>query len=388
MKYTNILYGGLLVLISSFAYSITAEPLWVGTGHPYATITDAFEEAHAGDTIYIETALYLNDTIAWWQDDLVIEGIPNTDGTLPRIQTTGVTTDDAGIWIFYGDNIVVRNLQFSNAISQEYHDGAGIVFGGQDIQIDSCVFLNNQRGVVVYDNIDSDVRIAHCEFGYNQSTEQLRNHHILVGKVRSFTLSFSYLHHVDSGHHVFSNAAKTQIFYNRIMDENEGSSAFLINVDKGGETYIVGNVLMSGPQTMYGELIAYGHGGLDYQKNIFSCYNNTLVQSTSKGPFIWIAQPVSLAKIFNNLFIGDAPIAVGAKAMITNNRQSNISQAQLANITQFDYHLTAASPGIDKAIDPVELEVEVLPTLEYVHPRKAKMRLIANTLDVGAFELE
>lgn len=379
-----LIQSGCLILF--FNTNLIAQTTWyVGPNQSYTAPSALVDLVSDGDTILIEVDEYLRDTATWEQNNLVIEGL-KSNGNIPVLDADSTAARDRAIWIFTGNNIKIRNIQFENCRSQMSENGAGILFEGQDLQVDSCVFLNNQRHIIVNSNIDSDIQVSHCEFAQNQSPPNRVNHLITVGKVKHFTLRFSYLHHADIGHYVASSAAKTDVLYNQIADEATGSSSYLLYFPIGGEAYVVGNVLMQGPETANKKMIAYGLAGLGFSQNAFNFYQNTIIKHFTKGPFLWMGQAVMETKIFNNLLIGNSPLMLGIEGMILSNQQVAFSAANFVNTNIYDYHLTANSPGLDEAIDYNKMQVRIPPNQEYVHPMGAKPRLTVD--DLGAFELE
>lgn len=49
------------------------------------------------------------------------------------------------------------------------------------------------------------------------------------------------------GNTVSSRAAENRILCNRLMDERDGNSSYVIDLPNGGRSFLIGNVLHHGP---------------------------------------------------------------------------------------------------------------------------------------------
>ena len=92
---------------------------------------------------------------------------------------------------------------------------------------------------------DSDILIERSVFDRNGYGDG-QSHNIYIGQVRSFTLRFSHSHDSIFGHEVKSRAKVNYILHNRLTDENDGNSSYLIDLPEGGHGYVIGNILEKG----------------------------------------------------------------------------------------------------------------------------------------------
>ena len=162
----------------------------------------------------------------------------------PHLDSQGRTAQDQGIWVFRGNDIVVENVEFSGARSRA-RNGSGIRFFGNNLTVRDSYFHDNEDGVLTYVAPDSDILIERSVFARNGAGDG-QSHNIYIGKVRSFTLRFSHSHDSNAGHEVKSRARINRIEYNRLTDEGDGNSSYLIDMPEGGYAYVVGNVLEKG----------------------------------------------------------------------------------------------------------------------------------------------
>ena len=219
-----------------------------------------------------------------------------------------------------------------------------------------------------------------CESGYGCS----HNMYIL-GNTNRLILRHSYSHHARIGHNVKTRAQENYILYNRIMDEVTGSSSYAIDVPNGGLTYIIGNLVQQGTFTDNSSIISYGAEGLSGGRthNLY-VINNTSVNDYGGGQHISIAGGTSMVKVTNNMFIGGGGVPSGTN--VTNNLQT--SNPMLEDITNYNYRLTANSPGQNMGVNPGTGDGYALsPVYQYVHKTQRENRPANGNLDIGAYEL-
>ena len=181
-----------------------------------------------------------------------------------------------------------------------------------------------------------------------------------------------------------TRAQENYILYNRIMDEEDGNSSYIIDLPNGGLSYIVGNLLQQGPNTENSTMLTYGAEGLINSSRSLYVMNNTFVNDrTSGGTFVDISGP-STAIVQNNLFVGNGNPVSGAAT-----QRGNLQTAapNFVDVSVFDYRLTARSPGIDQG----EIAVpggafDTTPRFHYVHPLGREARPSHNEIDIGAYE--
>jgi len=281
-----------------------------------------------------------------------------------------------------GTNIAVENIEFSGAAVPDLN-GAGIRAEGTDLAICGSYFHDNQQGIL---GGGGNVLIEYSEFARNGNCIDLSGcaHNLYISDTARFTLRYSYSHHARSGHTVKSRARENYILYNRIMDEADGNSSYIIDLPNGGLSYIVGNLLQQGPNTENSTIVTYGAEGLSNPSRTLYVANNTFVNDrTQGGTFVFIAAG-STATVRNNLFVGNGTAISGTATQDTN---LPTNTPNFVNRATFDYRPTATTPGIDQGTAPgLGGTFDLTPTYQYVHPANREARPTRNGIDIGAYE--
>ncbi len=181
-----------------------------------------------------------------------------------------------------------------------------------------------------------------------------------------------------------SRARINHIEYNRLTDEGDGNSSYLVDIPEGGYAYVIGNVLEKGARAQNPNAIAFAsekrgdaEGGLWVVNNTFynRHLNATFVANRSKAPALAV----------NNVLAG-APMVLldGAGTDRDNYRRP---QGGMVDPAAYDFRLLADSPLIDAGADPGSAEsVPLWPQFEYVHPASGRARQQVAALDLGAYE--
>jgi hypothetical protein len=352
--------------------------LKVGPQHPLHRPSDAARVAKDNDIIEIEGGRYVGDVAAWTQNGLLLRGVSGR----PQLDSQGRTALDQGIWVFRGNDIVVENIEFSGARSRT-RNGSGIRFFGRNLTIRDSVFHHNEDGVLTWNDPDSDVVIERSVFAHNGAGDG-QSHNIYIGRMRSFTLRFSHSHDAKAGHAVKSRARTNYVLYNRLTDEENGNSSYLIDLPEGGQAYVIGNILQKGASAENPNAISFAAerpdfaaGGLWIINNDF--YNRypdaTFVANRSKAPVVIVNNVLAGARFL----IRDGP--GDDHTNFQNPRQGMVDPAA------YDFRLRADSPLIDTGADPGKVgEVSLWPQFEYVHPASGRKRQRVGKVDLGAYE--
>ena len=353
--------------------------LCVGPGQKYSKPSEAALIAKDGQTIHIEASDYVGDAALWSKNNLTVRGV----GGRPRINANGVNIGGKGTWLVTGNDMIVENIEFSGAKVAD-RNGAGIRLEGKNLTLRNCHFHHNENGILTGAKEDSDILIEHSEFGYNGSGEG-QTHNIYVGKVRSLTVKFSYLHHAKVGHNLKSRALTNHVLYNFIVDELDGNASYEVNIPNGGRAYLVGNIIQQSPKTENDTIISYGEEGLKQGPHQLYFVNNTVINDgPPSGQFIRIKQGSDPAKIINNIFAGPGKLPDGPDELKNN---LSADKSIFAAPERYDYHLKPGTKAINGGIDPGEANgVSLRPTFQYVHPMQAEARKPDGALDLGAFE--
>ncbi len=352
--------------------------LQVGPGKTYSVPSAAAAVAVNGDTIEIDAGEYAGDVTAWYPNNLTIKGVSGR----AHMRAAGANAQGKGTWVIKGNNTVVENIEFSEA-SVPDENGAGIRQDGGSLTVRNCYFHDNENGILGGDG-GGKMLIEYCEFNHNGFGDGY-THNMYISGPDTFILRYSYSHRARIGHNVKTRSKVNFIEYNRIMDEDDGTSSYAIDVPNGGSTYIIGNLIQQGPQTDNSTIVSYGAEGLSNPNSELFFINNTVVNDRGSGTFIYVSSGAS-ALIQNNIFAKNGGVLSGPGNLVTNLVSNNPGLVDMAN---FDYHLGTNSPAIDAGSDPGSANgYNLSPQFEYQHPSQRKIRNQSGTIDIGAYEYE
>jgi hypothetical protein len=352
--------------------------LKVGPEQPLRRPSDAARVAQDNDMIEIEAGRYAGDVALWSQNGLLLRGVNGR----PHLDSQGRTAQDQGIWVFRGNDIVVENMEFSGARSRA-RNGSGIRFFGNNLTVRDSYFHDNEDGVLTYTAPEGDVLIERSVFAHNGAGDG-QSHNIYIGKVRSFTLRFSHSHDSNAGHEVKSRARINRIEYNRLTDEDDGNSSYVIDIPEGGYAYVVGNVLEKGGRSQNPNAISFAAERRDVSEGGLWVVNNTFYNRFVDATFVANRSKLPML-VLNNVLLG-APVVLrdGPGADRNNSRKP---APGIANAAAYDFRLTADSALIDTAEDPGTAgDMGLWPQFEYVHPAGGRARQHVGALDSGAYE--
>ena len=368
-----------------------ASILRVGPGRTYATIAAAANAASAGAVIEVDAGTYPDDVVVWRENRVTVRGVggrAHVQGTrrIP-FQSGNDRNNGMGLFVVRGTDIRVENIEFSNAMVDD-QNGAGIRNQGINLTICNSVFRDNENGIL--GGAYGQLTIEYSQFMRNGSGDVGRTHNLYIddGDTAGDRLVFrhNYSHHASIGHLLKTRARENWILYNRIMDENDGTSSYAIDAPNGGLTYVVGNLIQQGPNTDNSIVIAYGAEGLTGgQTNALYVVNNTIVNDRGSGSFFSVASGTSTFRSVNNLFTGGGTLYSGMQPTASNN--VNSSSPGLVDRAGFDYRLAAGSPAIDAGTDPgLAGTFSLTPMFQYRNPAQREARNTAGPIDVGAYE--
>lgn len=396
----------------------TSGVLRVGPARRYKLPSEAAKVAKDGAVIEIDVGDYV-DSAVWRRNRLTLRGV----GGRPRITAPAVIPNRKAIWVIKGDDVRIENVELTGARVPD-RNGAGIRHEGGRLTVSGSYIHHNENGILTSGNPKAELVVERSEIAFNTTEDQSGGnvHNIYVGRIRAFTLRYSYVHHATEGHNVKSRARTNRILYNRIMDEADGASSYVVEIVHGGTAYIIGNLLQQGPQAENWTMLSYGSGGLRYPERALYVVNNTFVNERGSGIFIRTSAKAP-AQVINNIFFGRAKTLVqgpaslrgnlavirpGAKAAELKkmakawlrsvmgrgeNRKAESPGARVvgdigfANRAAYDYRLTGRSPAIDAGVDPGRAgDVSLAPVSEYAHPADGAARPSVGPLDVGAYE--
>ncbi len=356
----------------------------VGPGKTYAKPCAAFAAASDGDTIQIDASgSYDGDVCAITRNNLVITGV----GGLAHIDAAGQSSGGKAIWVIQGNNTTVKYIEFSGATVVD-QNGAGIRQEGTNLTVSHCSFHDNEDGILAGDDANSTITIEYTEFNHNGYGDGL-SHNLYINHVKKFVFQYNWSHRAKVGHLLKSRAAETDVLYNRLTGESDGTESYEIDIPNGGKAYVIGNLVEQGAQTGNSTMLAYQEEGTNAANPDHELFvvNNTFVNDRGSGTFVNVGGSVTTpAVIKNNIFQGGGTITNQGSATQANNESGGTTC--LVNAASFDYHLVAGSPCVDAGANPGSGGgMSLTPTYQYVQPTAREGRTTVGTIDIGAYEL-
>ena len=450
----------------------SASVLTVGPNGQYPTPCAAIAVANTGDTIQIDynngvpyaepahNGVDQTSDCVFTTNNLTIVGVNGR----PILDATGENIAK-GIFDVYGSGVTFTNLEMrgaatpagggSNAAGVRVESGTTAAPGGGDITIQYCYIHNNQDGVLTanvgaseggaYASKNPFILFQYDEFAYNGAGDG-ESHNMYIGYdgnfATTFTLQYSWSHDSVVGHDLKSRAPINNLLYN-IIDDQVGSSSYLLNFPLGGTAYIVGNVfyknavasafsqLSNDTWMLYADRGDNTPSDPEYSPGNQDVHfvNNTVILDPSDGinnggAFVTIGcqqttdlttcatpsngpEVTTKAVVENNIFVGPSSVAIDqtnaqvANNDIINNRSSNNPTGLLTglfnNWQYLDYHLIAGAgtPPILGGLYPptlndgVTADPKALAAYEYVVPTGSVARPApasnATAMDDGAY---
>ncbi len=378
-----------------------AATIQVGPTRTYTTVVAGYNAASAGDTIEIDSGTYTGASqccVKIYKDNLTIRGVGPTQ---PVLDANGENAGDKGIFVAYGNNLTVQNLELKNCAGPSGND-AGIRYQPQtanataSLKVQNCYIHDNQDGILTdgdNNGITVDILFDSCEFSQNGLGDG-QTHNMYINVAHSFTLQYCYSHDAYYGHEVKTRAKTNYIFCNLLSNEN-GNGSRNLQLAQGGTAYVVGNVIQKGPYCNNPELISYGGEGNNANPYLY-VVNNTLVNLRDNlATFLMMSNSTGTgAVVFENNIIQwrnstDTVVGGSYASQVVGTTNWQTTDAGLANVAGHDYHLTAASIGainLGTAPGTGYNGVSLVPVYQPVIPCGYEARPTDATIDIGAYE--
>jgi hypothetical protein len=358
--------------------------LKVGPGQTYSRPCEALTAAADGATVQIDAGTsYSGDVCAVLANNLTIRGVNGR----PKIDAAGLNAAGKGTWVFEGNNITVDTMELTGATSPSpNNNGAGIRMEGQNLTVLSSYIHDNQEGVLVNTDPSSQILIQSTEFNHNGFGDGL-THNIHVLSAARLTVQYSYSHNGNAGHLLETGAAENYVLYNRLTSE-DGTTSVLLNINNGGRSFVLGNLVEKGLNDQAGGMLGYLLGGPNANNPSTELYvaNNTFVNDQAGATHfldISAADPTA-AVVTNNIFCGPGTISTQNSSVLNTNLTSN---PLFVNQGAYDYHLTSASPAINTGSPSTSAGgVSLTPVYEHLDSACAEARNPVGTIDIGAYE--
>ena len=379
-----VVFTAMVALLSvEIARSKAATPgasrrLHVGPAQAYKSPSAAAAAAKDGDMIEIEAGEYAGDVAVWSANRLTLRGVNGR----PHLAANGNSAQQKAIWVIRGNDTTVENIEFSGCRVPD-RNGAGIRHEGAGLVVRHCSFHDNEDGILTGANPASDILIEFSEFHHNGAGDGY-SHNLYIGQVRSFTLQFCWSHDVKTGHLVKSRAQTNSILYNRLTDEREGSSSYVIDLPNGGRSYIIGNIIHHGPHAENGVAVSYAAEGAMNSVQELHVVNNTYInERAASASFLRVAGTPSTVRVVNNIVAGTKTVLTGPGES-TNNLVTDM--AGFVDAPHSDYRLTRQSPALGTGTDPGKAgDFLLAPRFFYRHPTGMVPRPAGEKPNIGAY---
>ncbi|MBF0336042.1 MAG: hypothetical protein HQL40_20805 [Alphaproteobacteria bacterium] len=224
--------------------------LEVGNGKQYATISDAVAATRDGDTVLVQAGVYQND-FPVVNSAIGILGV----GGMVHLKATQSIPNGKAIMIV-NDDVTLRNLEFSGA-RVSAGNGAGIRYQAGQMRIENSNFHDNQNGILAASSAAGTIAIDHTEFARN-GTGNGYTHALYVNKIAKLSVTDSYFHDTNEGHHIKSRAFATVVENSRLIDGLGGTSSYSVDLPNGGDALLRGNLMVQAATGGNPTLVNYG----------------------------------------------------------------------------------------------------------------------------------
>jgi hypothetical protein len=271
--------------------------LTVGTGQQYNTIAAAVAASQDGDVVQVQAGTYTNN-FATINTKITLEGV---DGMVHLVAAEAPT--DGKAIITTNTDVTIKNFEFSGAAVAD-GNGAGIRYQAGSLVVENSYFHDNQDGLLAAGSADGTITIRNSEFAHN-GTGDGYTHNLYVGQIATLTVEDSYFHDAVIGHEIKSRAEETIITNSRIMDGNDGTGSYSIDLPNGGAAMITGNVIEQGANSDSPTVIHYGGEGSAYDGSSLTISGNTVVNDLGSASARLLVNETSVnAEVSDNTVYG------------------------------------------------------------------------------------
>ena len=390
--------SSLIVVLCSFAFIANAKTWQVGPTRQYTMPSQVMSRVGNGDTVEIDSGLYVKDVGVWNADSLVLR----CSSGYAHLDAQDTAAQRKGIWVINGQHTYVEGIEFSGCAidSADGQNGAGIRLQSNSpgfyFECRRCYFHDNQEGILTGNDTTAVFLIEACEFDHN-GVETGANagyqHNIYIGHSRQATIKFCYFHRSIIGHEIKTRSSTNYILYNKIVDGPDGDGSRDIDIPNGGLAYVIGNSIEKGPKTVNSNVIEYGLEEIINPDSEFYFVNNTVVTNRHSSPLqpydttiFFIFEKGSKVEIINNIFAGGTHLFDGSWDTSHNVISSDTAFFHFRNVLSYDYHPVSDFSGLYTAENfgtasnnPWTLNA----ISEYVHPLDSVSRIYEQ--EIGAF---
>jgi hypothetical protein len=326
--------------------------LTVGPGQQFATCSAAVAAAVTGDRIEVVAGLYPNDFSTINGKKITIAGV----GGMAHFHATIPIPNDRGIFTA-GDDITFDHLELSGATGASAND-AGIRHTGGNLTVTNCNIHDNQNGILGNAIPGAEVLIDHSEFAHDGISGG-HTHGIYIGQIAKLTVTNSYFHEQNIGHHIKSRAAVNIIKGNRLDDLN-GTTSYNADFSNGGDCTMDGNFIQQGPNTGNFIMVAFASEGSLLPGSALKMNNNVFLNQRANSAWgVFSFDATVVAQLTGNSFFGltSAQIVGGPG---TNNHTGDIFLGAAPAIDQSSPIQGAGTPIPVPTPTPVPVDLAAL----------------------------
>ena len=239
--------------IACFSAPVFAAELHVGPARDLRTLQAGVAAAKANDRIILDPGIYTDDAVTI-DKPLVIQG----GGRGAVLRASKPISNRKGLLVVNAD-LTVRKITFEGAFVSDADgkNGAGIRHQAGRLVVDTCVFNNNQNGILANANKDSFVTIRRSTFSGNGAGDGY-THGIYINAVAHLIVTDSVFTGTKVGHDIKSRALKTTITNTVLDDGVTGIPSYAIDLPNGGEATLRGVRITQGPKTNNPTMVAFG----------------------------------------------------------------------------------------------------------------------------------
>ena len=270
----------------------------VGLTGQFATISAAVAAAHNGDTINVTADHTYSNDFLLIQKSLTLQAV---GGEVKMVAT--VQPGNGKAMIVEGApglSIAINGFDISG-VKVPDQNGAAIRYQGGNLSLSNVYFHNNQQGLLGAPDPLGTITVDHSEFGFNGGDGGFAHNLYASGALAKLTVTNSYFHDAIQGHEIKSFAAENVITGNRIFD-NAGTSSYSIDLPRGGNATISGNVIEQGAHGQNFYIFAYGEGGATNPGTSVSIDHNTIVNDRANGHNILNGSTMPIAFTDNSVW--------------------------------------------------------------------------------------
>jgi hypothetical protein len=275
----------LLILFTLFVWTaadVRAAEIYVGPTRTLKTLQAGVAAARANDHVILDAGVYVDDVVSV-DRPMTIEGA----GRGATLRITKPIPNRKGILVVNAD-LTIRKITFEGAFvtDEDGKNGAGIRHQAGRLTVDTCVFNNNQNGILANANPDATVTIRRSSFSGNGAGDGY-SHGIYINAVAHLRVSDSTFAGTKVGHNIKSRALKTTITDTVLDDGITGSASYAVDLPNGGEVVLKGLKVTQGQRTSNSSMIAFGAEKSLHENSSLTITDSTFVNRAQNSTGIY-----------------------------------------------------------------------------------------------------